>query len=308
VITLAMAPLAVGLLTCLLGGRVGRLIQPRHSVPLLTGLALTVAVSTGIALSALAILVFAQVGPIARLGHWSAPALRAGAGYPVGVGVLASGVVAVCLAAAVIRGTHSVRALARASRAARGLTPLGGAGDLVLVDDEAPTAYTVPGWHSRIIVSTSMLAALSADERRVVLAHEAAHLRHRHHMYLHLAALSAAANPLLRPVVAAIALGIERWADEDAASEVRDREMAARGLARAALAQAGHRRCLGVLGVADSAVVARVRALLAPAPAPRRLACAIIIVAAATCWLAAALAAWRTNELIQIAESAFVQR
>lgn len=301
-IAFAAAPLAVGLLACLLSGRIGRLLPPRFAVPLLTGLALTVALCTGIALSALAILVLAQFAPIPSLGHWSAPVLRTHEGFPVGVGILASAIVTVCLGAAIVRATISIRTLIRTSRTARGLTPV--AGDLVLVQDETPTAYAVAGWRGRIVVSTSMLAALTAQERRVVLAHEAAHVRHRHHLYIHLGALSAAANPLLRPTAAAIARGVERWADEDAASEVHDRELAARGLAHAALAAARYRPFPGALAASDAGVVDRVRALLAPAPAPRRFAAASIIAVAATCWLAAALATWRANELIQIAESA----
>jgi Zn-dependent protease with chaperone function len=302
-ITLAMAPIAVGILAYLLSGRIGRLLPPRFAVPLFTGLALTVALCTGIALSALAILVFAQFGPMSRLGHWSTPVLRSDAGFPVGIGVIAFAAVVICLGAAVVRATLSIRTLIRASRAARSLTPVDGS--LVLVDDDAPLAYAVAGWPARIVVSRSMLAALPAQERRVVLAHEAAHVRHRHHVYVHLAAVSAAANPLLRPAVSAIALAVERWADEDAASEVHNRELAARGLSRAALAQTRHHRGPGVLAAADSAVVERVCALMAPAPGPRRLMSAIIIAVAGACWLAAALAIWRTDELIQIAERAF---
>ena len=305
IIILATTLIAVGLLTRLQSYRLARLLPPRLAVLSLTGLALTVALCTGIALSALAILAFAQFGPIPRLGHWSASVLRTQSGLPIGVGILAFAVVVACLGAAVLRAAMSIRSLVRASRAARGLTPIGG--DLVLVDDEAPTAYAVPGWHGRIVVSRSMLSALRADERRVVLAHEAAHLRHRHHLYLHLAALAAAANPLLRPTTAAIALAVERWADEDAASEVHDREVTARGLARAALAQADHRR-RGVLAAADTAVAERIRALLQPEPAPRRLMSALMVAAGVGCWLAALAATWRTDELIQIAENAFSRR
>jgi len=302
VIVLATVPIVIGLLTGLLSGRIGRRMQPRLGVPLLTGLALTVALCTGIALSALAILVVAQFGPISHLGHWSASVVRAQAGFPVGVGVFAFAVVVVLFGAAVLRAAILLRTLIRATRASRGLTPLDG--DLVVVDDDVPTAYALGGWRGRIVVSRSMLTALSADERRVVLAHEAAHVRHRHHIYLHLAALAAAANPLLRPTRSAIALGVERWADEDAAADVHDREAAARGLARAALALAHHRRGLGTLAAADSAVSQRVSALLAPAPSPRWFTTAVIIALGATCWLATAAATWRTNEFIQVAEEA----
>jgi hypothetical protein len=297
-IVIAATPLVVALLAGLLGGGLGQRLQPRHAVPLLTGLALTAAACTGIALSALAILALAQVGPMPRLGHWSAPALRADAGEPLALGLVALGVVLVTLGAASVRALTSISALARAAREARHLVPV--AGNLVLVDDAEPVAYAVAG---RIVMSQSLLAALPSDERRAVLAHEAAHLRHRHHLYLHLTALSAAANPLLRPLVRVIAVGIERWADEDAAGAVHSREVTARGLARAALARG---RAPG-LAAADSAVAQRVRALLDPAPV-RRLPAALVFAAGLTCWLAAAAVTWRTDELIQIAERALLRR
>jgi Zn-dependent protease with chaperone function len=298
VIVLAATPLMVGVLAGLLGGRLGQRLQPRHAVPLLTGLALTVALCTGIALSGLAVLALAQLGPMPRLGHWSAPALHADAGEPVALGLIALGALVLTLGAACARALTSIYALARAARQARRLVPV--AGNLVLVDDAEPVAYAVAG---RIVMSRSLLVALPTDERRAVLAHEAAHLRHRHHLYVHLTALSAAASPLLRPLVGAIAVGVERWADEDAAGAVRSREVAARGLARAALAQG---RTPG-LAVADSAVAERVRALLEPAPV-HRLPAALAFAAGLACWLAAAAVTWRTDELIQIAERALLRR
>jgi Zn-dependent protease with chaperone function len=298
VIVLAATPLLVGALAGLLGRRLGQRLQPRHAVPLLTGLALTVALCTGIALSGLAVLALAQLGPIPRIGHWSAPALRADAGEPIALGLVALAAVVVALCAALARALASIYALARAARQARELVPV--AGNLVLVDDAEPIAYAVAG---RIVMSRSLLAALPADERRAVLAHEAAHLRHRHHLYLHVAALSAAANPLLRPLVHVIAVGIERWADEEAAGAVRSREVTARGLARAALAR---RRAPG-LAAADTAVAERVQALLQPAPT-RRLPAALVLAGALACWLAAAAVTWRTDELMQLAERALLRR
>ena len=90
---------------------------------------------------------------------------------------------------------------------------------LVLVEDEAPIAYAVAGRHGRIVVSTAMLAALSAGERRVLIAHESSHLRHRHHVYVQLAGLAPRPTRCCarRPTRSR---SIERWADEVAATEV----------------------------------------------------------------------------------------
>jgi Zn-dependent protease with chaperone function len=108
------------------------------------------------------------------------------------------------------------------------------------VPDDIPGAYALPGFTGRIVVSTAMLHALPADERAVLLAHEAAHLTHRHHAYLLTAELAAAANPLVRPSLGAVRRAVERWADEAAAAEVGDRDLAARALARAGLARGVH--------------------------------------------------------------------
>ena len=63
------------------------------------------------------------------------------------------------------------RDLALAARTCRRLGP--GAGGLVVVDDPAPDAYALPGLSGRVVVSTAMLRALPAAERRALLAHEA---------------------------------------------------------------------------------------------------------------------------------------
>jgi Zn-dependent protease with chaperone function len=74
----------------------------------------------------------------------------------------------------------------------------------------------VSGLRGRIVVTTGLLHNLEPAERRAVLAHEAAHLRGHHQIYVQLTELAAAANPLLRPVARAVRYGVERWADEPA--------------------------------------------------------------------------------------------
>jgi beta-lactamase regulating signal transducer with metallopeptidase domain len=281
-------------------------LRPSIAVRLLTVLALTVALCTGLILSAAAVLASAQWGPLPRFGQWSAPELRHHMGFPVAAGVIALIVVALCLGAAIVRATLSLRALLSAARVARSLEPA--AGDLVFVQDETPVAYSVAGRRGRIVVSTSMLTALSAGERRVLIAHEASHLRHQHQLYLHLAHLAAAANPLLRPTAGAIQSAIERWADEDAAAEVGDRQLAARALARAALARSGHPPLRHVLAAADDRIAARVQLLLAP-PQPMNWPPVVLIVAAALLsWTAAAAMTIWANDLIQLAESVYPHR
>jgi hypothetical protein len=143
---------------------------------------------------------------------------------------------------------------------------------LVVADLATPMAVAVPGTarhRGHLLVTTGILRLLSADERRVVLAHERAHLDHRHHRLTAVAGAAAAVNPLLIPAREAIAYLVERWADEDAAADVGDRDLTAQAVARAALAAPR----LGpgtVLGIDGGVAVRRVRALAQPTPAPLR--------------------------------------
>jgi beta-lactamase regulating signal transducer with metallopeptidase domain len=153
-----------------------------------------------------------------------------------------------------------------------------------------------------------MLRALDPAERRVLLAHERSHLRHRHHLHVQVADIAAAANPLLRPAARAVRFTVERWADEDAARA--SRVVAARSLARAGLAVAAARRteCAGALAATAVDVPERVAALMAAPPLRRRLAAtvagALILVAGA----AAALATHETENRFEHAQQVYSAR
>jgi beta-lactamase regulating signal transducer with metallopeptidase domain len=131
-------------------------------------------------------------------------------------------------------------------------------------DAEIEQAFALPGRRGggvsgRIVVSSGVLRAVDAGERQAVLARERAHLRHRHHRFLIVLRMAAAANPLLRPLSGAGAYAVERWADEDAAT-VTSRRQVARALGRAALAT--HRPPPAALGATGGEVPQRVRARL----------------------------------------------
>jgi Peptidase family M48 len=272
-VTWAMClPLLAG---AVLGGtapRLGRRLPPATAVRLLTTAMLLTAVATGFVLAVAGALVLGQVPLVATIGHWSGRALGSGLPLPAAAGCLATAAVCVLLAAALRRAALSGRDLVLAALACRRLGHVRGAGGLVVVEDDEPDAYALPGIGGRVVVSTAMLRALPADERRVLLAHEAAHLRHRHHLWVQAAELAAAADPLLRPGARAVRAAVERWADEVAAAEVGDRPLAARALARAGLARAAAARTrpAAALAGADSAVADRARALLADPPSRRR--------------------------------------
>jgi Zn-dependent protease with chaperone function len=139
---------------------------------------------------------------------------------------------------------------------------------LVVADWATPLAIAVPGRPGHLLVTTGILRLLDADERRVVFAHERAHLSHHHHRLVAVTAAAAAMNPLLARVRDAVAYLVERWADEDAAAAVGDRGLTARAVARAALATRDQGPA-GALGVHGGPVVHRVLALGEPQPGPR---------------------------------------
>ena len=145
--------------------------------------------------------------------------------------------------------------------------------DTRVVDHDVPVAYCLPGLRSRLVLSRGVLAVLSEDELRAVLAHERAHLDQRHDLVVLPFAALAATFPRLGPVLAArdaVSLLVEMLAD-DRAVRRHDRSALARALWQVSSAQVPS----GGLAAAGNDVVVRARRLLAPArplPLPARLA------------------------------------
>jgi hypothetical protein len=179
---------------------------------------------------------------------------------PDAVAVTAAVVLAACLVN-LARDVHHRRGTARRLRNAGPA-----AGGVVVADWAEPLAVAVPGRPGQILLTTGMLKVLDAEERRAVLAHERAHLAHRHHIAVMLTSAAAAVNPLLRPARDAVTYLVERWADEEAATGLGNRDLVARAVARAALATAGYRTPAPALGVHGGVIVRRVKALHRPAP------------------------------------------
>jgi len=287
-------PLVLSMILAVGSWPLARRLRPDESVPLLTFAGLITALAAGFSLCVLTVTTAAQLPAIAALGHWSVDALQTAVPVPLPVAWIAGSVVAILLFTSARRMTRGGQQLWVARQISRDLG--GQARGLVVVDGERAEAFAVPGAGGRVVVSTAMLHALSGPERRVLLEHEVSHLRHQHHLYVLIAELSAAANPLLRPLAATVRAGVERWADEDAAAAVGDRRLAARALAKASLAHTNSLRngsrgwstqwlSRSALPMADHATVGRVRALLAPEPARRRLvavALALLILFAGT--------------------------
>jgi Zn-dependent protease with chaperone function len=257
-----------------------------------------------------------RVPAIASLGHLSPAVIRREDPASLSAALAGAGLLAVVTLAAARAGWRRARALVGAARDARCLP---GDHQLVVIPDGAADAYTVPGWPGRIVVTAGMLDALTPAERRVLLAHEGAHAGHHHYLFTALSHFAAAANPLLRPVAAAVSYTVERWADEAAAAHCGDRRLAARAVGKAALASArtgsggrgpAARAEAGLAGIVGPVgrrrgpgpVPRRVAALLAPAPTARPLlvaaAAAIVVVSGA----AALDAAFDLHALVELAQ------
>jgi Zn-dependent protease with chaperone function len=306
IVAMALPPV----LSVLLGASapwLGRRLPPATAVRLLTAAMLVAALASGFVLAAAGTLVVGQIPAVAAEGRWSARALAAGLPVPATVGGLAALTAGGLLLAALWRAVSSGRDLVRAARTCRRLGP--DVAGLVVVEDDRPDAYALPGLGGRVVVSTAMLRALPSDERRVLLAHEAAHLAHRHHLWVQTASVAAAANPLLRPAARAVRAGIERWADEVAAAEVGDRALAARALARAGLARSAHVPRTGrslALAAVDGAVIARARALLAGPPPRRRMLAGALAALIVSLSAAVLVTSVDTESRFEAAESAYV--
>jgi len=266
-----LVPLMVSVLLGVGGPVLAPALRPAAAVRCLTVGAVTAALAMGFSLTVVAMFLLAGVRDIAVLGHWSPAELQIFPDVPWPVGLAAAGVVVVLLMAAAV---HTVRAGTQLWSAEILCRRLGAAqceNLPFLVADDTPDAYAVPGIRGRIVVTTAMFAALTAAERDVLLAHETAHLNHRHHLWIQFVELAAVANPLLRRLPTVVRHAAERWADEDAAQAVGDRRLTAHAIAHAALAGlAARRREPRISG--DSVILAatggdvprRVHALLHP--------------------------------------------
>ena len=250
----------------------------------------------------LAVLAFtwiAQFPFVAEEGAWSPAALHSDSPVPAWPAAIAGCLVLLAMLSVLVTGLRQMRALVEVHRACRGLTAVG---DLVVLDDERPDAFSTPQPAGRVIVTSGLLRALDPRQRAVLLAHEKSHLLH-HHAWWNLAAgLTAAVNPVLRPAARAAATAVERWADEDAARAVGDRRLVATTLVRVAQLQTRFVRPGAVVAATGGDLEARVRALLAPPPRRRPLVIAAAIAVFAVGALPAAAVQHTGEALFEHAE------
>lgn len=257
---------ALALATFIAGRAAGPLAHhphPRFAAITLVVVALGAAAATGLLLYELAAVGLAQIPSFARSGHWSADVIEDSLAVPAPLGgVLA----ALALAASLSTLGQLVRAGRQLMITRRWRRECGPDDGGLIITDGSPgaPAFALPGRRAAVVVARELLGRLDGRERRALLAHEESHLRHRHHVYVQLVALAAAANPVLRPLIAATRLATERWADEDAAAAVHDRMTVARALAKAGLLRGSGVAPPSALAAAESDLAGRLRHLVRP--------------------------------------------
>ncbi|POM26113.1 Peptidase family M48 [Actinomadura rubteroloni] len=268
-------PLAVPVVVGLAARPLSGLLPPRTATWLLTATGALLALTGTATLALLALAGALRLPLIAALADLSQRVLHRDDPTSPPVAAVAGALTVAALVAAVRTAVREARALRAAARTARDLP---GDGLVSVVEDAGVEAFALPGRPGRVVVTTGMLALLTEPERRVLLAHERAHLAGGHHLFRAVVRVASAANPVLWPLRAAVTYTTERWADERAAATAGDRRRAARAIGKAALAAARDPGRV-VLGIGAPAlcrrrtrpgpVPRRVAALLAPPP-PRR--------------------------------------
>jgi Zn-dependent protease with chaperone function len=307
-------PLLVPLLAALAARPLAGRLPPAAATWLLTLSAVALAAASSAVLGMLALTALVRIPLVDSLAGMSGTVVSADDPAPVPVAIAAGAL----LTAAITMATRALwRRAAALIAAGREAHRLRGAGQVVVTEDDAADAYTLPGVPCRIVVTAGMLRALSGPERRVLLAHERAHAAGQHYIFITAARLAAAANPLLRPAASAVGYTVERWADERAAAVTGNREVAARAIARAALASAAAppRRPAGAVGVLGAVsipagmrragpVPRRVAALLRPPPQPQLLLLAAAVMLVAVSGVSCLEAARDLHALLVTAHSA----
>lgn len=278
-----------------------RCLPPSTALRLLTGSAVVTAAAQLLLLTMIALPLIGRSDGLADDAHWSEAAFARGSSP----GRVLGGAAAVAITVVLARMFRELRAQLRASAAARSFVRRLGtsAGGVVVAASDVPEAMAVNG--DVIVVTAGLLRRLDPAERRAVLAHERAHITHRHDRYLRAARLITAVNPLLFRVTSTVEYLIERWADEDAV-RVTSRTVVASALRRAAGRQAHiHRRdnppAPIVLAAATVALESRIRALHVeqPAPQPSRILAPLLLVASVV--LTSLAVTERTLDLFQLA-------
>lgn len=141
------------------------------------------------------------------------------ASYAFNLALLVSAVAGTCVAVARYRRTVAHRR--RHQEALQFVVRLSGdIEDVCVLDHPVPVAYCVPSRKRPIVVSSGALDRLDDTQLQAVLAHERAHLRYRHHLFLTVVDALAAALfwlPTFRGARRCLPILLEMSADDVAA-------------------------------------------------------------------------------------------
>jgi len=173
-------PLILPLLAAVSARRLAEWLPPRSATWLLTGSAVVLAAASSAVLALLALAATIRIPLVAAVADLSMHALSREDPSSLPLGLAAGALLAAAAAGAARAAWRRTSALVDAHRQARWLP---GAEQVVVVSDEAADAYTAPGWPGRIVITTGMVHALTAAERRVLLAHERAHASGYHYLF-----------------------------------------------------------------------------------------------------------------------------
>lgn len=213
-------------------------------------------------LALFALKALAQIPAVGDVFGWSARTVYDDTAHVWWVPLFSVVMLAVSVVAVSVKALRHHRTLAEARRYSDGTATV------LMLPDDRPQAFAVPGRPGRIVVTTGMREQLSDNQLDAVIAHERAHLDGGHHRLVALADLAAAAHPALWWVARHVGYLVERAADEQAALAVGNRRTVAHAIGRASLAAAGT-VALGLHAAGRGGVVPqRVASLLDP-PQPR---------------------------------------
>jgi Zn-dependent protease with chaperone function len=306
-LTWALALLPAGLAAAIgmSAGQIVRRMRPKPATWAVTLTAVAAALCSTYALATVAAVAVGRLDDVADVGGWAPDALSGPATAPTAVALPTAVGVGAAVLCAVAMLARATAALARVERESRRPTSQ----RLYVIPSRTADAYAVGGiTGGRIVVTAGMLDELAPDEFEILLEHERAHLRLRHHLFKTAVRVAACLNPLLRPAVTAVDQAAERWADECAAEKAGDRRLVAKALARAALAaRRDSATAPAESHFGTSAVMMRLDALLnPPAPPSRgRLALAVTATVVALSVGSSAAASLHTERVFEKAQATY---
>jgi len=146
---LVYLPLVLPLVAAIAARPLGTRLPPAVATWLLAGSAVALAAASSAVLGLLALTALVRIPMAAAAGHWSLRVVRANDPTSLPIALAAGALLAVTAVFACRALWHRVGALVAAYQEARCLP---GGGQIVVTDDDAADAYTLPGWPCRIVI------------------------------------------------------------------------------------------------------------------------------------------------------------